>query len=471
MEVMWRRIRNLDVAEPLVQRNGYSPTSGHAFELAQTSDVRRNVLRHLAEEQEGSSGDGAFRAGIGELAEFRLPGLRGIPNSDVSWSYLPTLFLVNVTEEEEGVEIAYFPDDKVDEVNLFLPLLFDNREMDLWIDLRGYWGEESFITDAFVRPYHFAFDVVRGSWNATVRFAHRTRGQAGVLVGRVLVKKGQPRPNLLVDDFTMAARLERSESVYAQLAAQVPRLDASTAQMQGDVCAVWVHGTASCGLEGIKDLPTLPHMPMYRFEHDTFHEIGENADELASLIGQLRYSRTQLLAHSRGGLVARFAQQILSSRYGKQSSVVTFGTPHLGTPMADSAAGGLALVMRAGDFLVNGIPYASVARRAAAMFVGVDLPPGIKAMQPSSELLRTSAMLLSQPFESWAGIYRDAGGAVGYGTDIHNIVSGMFGSAMEHDLVVPTHSALGGNMATRIETSHFDYFKQPAVQAFIAQLT
>jgi hypothetical protein len=341
MESMWRRIRNHDVAEPLPQRNGYQPTSGQAFELVQVSEIRRNVVRHLAAEQEGASEDGAFRAAIGEVQEFRIPGIRGISNSDVSWSYLPAMFVVNVTEEDEGVEIAYIPDEKHDEVNLFLPLLFDNREMDLWIDLRGYWGEESFITDAFVRPYHFSIDVVRGSWNATMRFVHRTRRQAGVLVGRVLVKKGRPTPNLLVDDFTMAARLERSESVYAQQASQVPRLEASSMPKQGDVCVVWVHGTASCGLEGIKDLPVLPQIPMYRFEHDTFHEIIENAEELALRINNLGYPRTHILAHSRGGLVARLCQQMLSNRYGKQSSVATFGTPHRGTPMADGAAGGL----------------------------------------------------------------------------------------------------------------------------------
>jgi hypothetical protein len=470
MKGMWRRIRNHEFAEPLPQRNGAQPTSGQALELALTSDVRQNVVRHLSDEQRGSAEEGAFRAALGESADFRLPGIQGIASSDVSWSYLPTVFVVNVTEEDEGIEVAYIPDEMRNDVNLFLPLLLDNRRMELWIDLRGYWGEQSFITDAFVRPYRFSVEVVRGSWNATVRFVHRTRRQAGTLVGRVLVKMGEPDPNLLTDDVTMSARLERSESAYGQQALLVPRLEASTVAKPGDVCAVWVHGTASCALEGIKDLPALPQIPMYRFEHDTFHEIGENADNLATLINQLGYSRTHILAHSRGGLVARFCQQIVSNRYGKQCRVVTFGTPHLGTPMADAAAGGLALLMRAGDFIVDGIPYASYARRIAGMFVGVDLPAGVKAMQPSSEVLRSYASLLHQPFESWAGVYRDTGGTTSYGTDIGNIASGMFGDNTEHDLVVPTQSSLGGNTAMRLETSHFDYFKQAAVQSFIAQL-
>jgi len=120
---------------------------------------------------------------------------------------------------------------------------------------------------------------------------------------------------------------------------------------------------------------------------------------------------------------------------------------------------------------VNGIPYASMVRRMAGMFVGVELPPGIRAMQPTSEVLRTSALFLSQPFESWAGVYQDEGGSLGYGTDIDNIASGIFGSRVDHDLVVPTLSALGGNSATRISCSHFDYFKTPAVQNYIASLT
>ena len=472
MKVMWRRVRNADLAEVLPQANNVQPTSGQAIELASTHDVRQNVLRHLRQEIESAPGDQTFGAQIGEIPEVRLAGIQGFPNTDVSWTYLSTLFVVNVTENDGAIEVAYVPNEKRDEPNFFQRLFFDNREIDVWIDLRGYWGNESFITDAFVRPYHVAVGVFENGLNATLRFAHSTRNKVGTLIGRVLVRKGQPRQNLIADDFTMSERLARSESVYAARAAEVPRLEISMQPVSGvDACAVWVHGTLSCGLEGLKDLPMLPKIPIYRFEHDTFHEIGENASELARLINQLGSERTYILAHSRGGLVARFSQQVLQSQYGRASSVITFGTPHTGTPVADAANGGLAIFMRAGDFVANGIPYASMVRRMASMFVGVELPPGIRAMQPTSEVLSTSALFLNQPFESWAGVHQDAEVSLGYGQDIDNIISGVFGPLVEHDLVVPTLSALGGNMATRVSCDHFHYFTNPAVQDYIASLT
>ncbi len=471
MKIMWRRVRNGELAEVLPQANNIQPTSGQAVELASTHELSQNVLRHLRQEIESSPDDRTFGAQIAEIPEVRLAGIQGFPNADVSWTYLSTLFVVNVTENDTAIEIAYVPNEKPDEPNFFQSLFFDNRAMDVWIDLRGYWGNESFITDAFVRPYHVTVGVFGNGLNAALRFAHNTRNKVGTLIGRVLVRKGQPLQNPIANDFTMSERLARSESVYAVRAAEVPRLESSTHHVSGaDACVVWVHGTLSCGLEGLKDLPVLPKIPMYRFEHDTFHEIGENASELANLINQLGCQRTCILAHSRGGLVARFSQQVLLSRYGRAINVTTFGTPHMGTPVADAANGGLAIFMRVGDFVMNGIPYASLVRRMAGMFVGVELPPGIRAMQPTSEVLRTTALFLNQPFESWAGVYQDDGGSLGYGYDIDTVVSGIFGSTIEHDLVVPTLSALGGHTATRISCAHFDYFKNPAVQDYIASL-
>ena len=462
---MWRRVRGREVGEVLPQRNNVLPTSGVAYELAAENQVRPNVLRHLQVERESASLEAEFGSGLGFLPFARLD------NSDLSWLQLPTLFLCEVRENEEAVEIAFSPEGRHDDWSVFQSVYF-SRDVEVWIDLRGYYGNESFIVDTFVRPLELSVQLSQRSWNVALRFAHKTRETVGTLVGRVLVKLGRTPPNILSDDFTMASRLARSESVYASRAQEVPRLDRTAQQSTfHDACAIWVHGTLSCGLEGLKDLPQVPKIPMYRFEHDTFHEIGENASELADLVRGLGYKRIYLLAHSRGGLVARFAQQILASRYSILATVMTFGTPHYGTAIADMAAGGLALFMRAGDFLVSGIPHASMVRRIAGMYVGLRLPPGIAVMQPSSEVLKTSRYLLTHPFTAWGGVYREGGGSVGYGQDYTNIATGAFGTNVDHDLVVPTASSLGGCAVTQIECAHSDYLKNKDVRNVIASLT
>lgn len=98
IEVMWRRVRNGDLAERLPQSSGIQPTSGQAIELAGTHDVRQNVLRHLRQETESALNDPTFGAGIAEIPEIRLRGVRGFPNTDLSWTNLSTLFIVEVTE-------------------------------------------------------------------------------------------------------------------------------------------------------------------------------------------------------------------------------------------------------------------------------------------------------------------------------------------------------------------------------------
>ncbi|HEY6099805.1 MAG TPA: alpha/beta fold hydrolase, partial [Anaeromyxobacter sp.] len=66
--------------------------------------------------------------------------------------------------------------------------------------------------------------------------------------------------------------------------------------------------------------------------------IADRAAELAAFVRELPAKRVNLVAHSMGGLDARYAL----SRLGlakKVASLVTIGTPHLGTPLADLGAG------------------------------------------------------------------------------------------------------------------------------------
>ena len=66
--------------------------------------------------------------------------------------------------------------------------------------------------------------------------------------------------------------------------------------------------------------------------------ISVRAEQLRALVEELPASRVNVIAHSMGGLDARYA----ISRLGLQdrvASLVTIGTPHHGTPVADLGAG------------------------------------------------------------------------------------------------------------------------------------
>jgi triacylglycerol lipase len=68
--------------------------------------------------------------------------------------------------------------------------------------------------------------------------------------------------------------------------------------------------------------------------------VKERAGHLAALIRSLPEGRVNVVAHSMGGLDARYA----ISRLGLEdrvASLVTIGTPHLGTPLADLALKGI----------------------------------------------------------------------------------------------------------------------------------
>lgn len=66
--------------------------------------------------------------------------------------------------------------------------------------------------------------------------------------------------------------------------------------------------------------------------------VADRAAELAAFVRAIPARRVNLVAHSMGGLDARYALSRLGLA-GKVASLVTVGTPHLGTPLADLGAG------------------------------------------------------------------------------------------------------------------------------------
>src|SRR6266481_9161014 len=63
--------------------------------------------------------------------------------------------------------------------------------------------------------------------------------------------------------------------------------------------------------------------------------ISARAQSLADLIRALPEPRVNIVAHSMGGLDARYAISQLGLG-GRVASLITIGTPHLGTPLADA---------------------------------------------------------------------------------------------------------------------------------------
>jgi triacylglycerol lipase len=77
---------------------------------------------------------------------------------------------------------------------------------------------------------------------------------------------------------------------------------------------------------------------VYAFQVHPAATVAARAEELAQAIRELDAERVNIVAHSMGGLDARY----LASRLGlsrRIASIVTVGTPHRGTPLADLGTG------------------------------------------------------------------------------------------------------------------------------------
>jgi pimeloyl-ACP methyl ester carboxylesterase len=263
------------------------------------------------------------------------------------------------------------------------------------------------------------------------------------------------------------------ETRWWPLATACADLRSAAATTRSDIAMVFVHGTLSCALQSLKDLfPTTPHDELvFRFEHDTFARIGENGRELATLIrDKLPVKRLVLVAHSRGGLVARIAAALLQrEHFGGEVRLLTFGTPHAGTPLVRVSSGLLNLLLKLGSPIVGGVPLMTP---ILAAFFNVynfsSLPDGISVMHESSEalqLLNTGGG--SHHVECWGSEFDPASNESGFGIDTENVLTGVMGQP-PHDLVVPTASALAwGTKQPPLTCSHDRYFERNEVRAAV----
>ena len=214
-------------------------------------------------------------------------------------------------------------------------------------------------------------------------------------------------------------------------------------------------------------LPTLDERATWRFEHDTFLGIARNVTHLVAAVRKQCIAGSPpdasrhivLIAHSRGGNVARFGLTALRKAFGKQGwtfAAVTLGSPHLGTHVFERVGHrwhGLAAAV--GGLRHLGAPWMS--RDTLAELVNLerglayDVPPGFHDVEPAG----VARMMRGRPTtelpegmwlvgshwgpesgvdeKTWDWLFEDVMGAEEEGDGLVRRLSALGGRAAEND--------------------------------------
>ena len=210
-------------------------------------------------------------------------------------------------------------------------------------------------------------------------------------------------------------------------------------------------------------LPTLDERATWRFEHDTFLRIAQN---VAHLVAAVRLQciagcpadarrHVVLVAHSRGGNVARFALPALRKAFGRQGwtfAAVTLGSPHLGTRVFERVGRRWhGLVTAVGGLRHLGAPWMS--RDTLAELVNLerglayDVPPGFHDVEPAGvDRMMRGRPATELPPGMWL-VGSHWGPSAGIDVDGRTwdwLFEDMAGAEEESDGLVRRLSALGG---------------------------
>lgn len=260
---------------------------------------------------------------------------------------------------------------------------------------------------------------------------------------------------------------------------------------------LFVHGFGSsvegCNLGNMLDTLANNYDLIIGFNHPTITvDPLENAKQFFSLLPADLHMSLDVLAHSRGGLVARSLVELSEPNPRIEiRRLITHGSPHNGTRLADPerwdrfiSLGLTAASWLAGATGVAGwIPSAfELVLKAASQ--GVFDLPGVGAMTPDGEFIRTinqandntlyertrycavvSEVSLNDKFKQ------------GYAEGLKSLVAQVFMNE-GHDLVVPTASMSAIDLSVnqipkerllKLKIDHFSYFQEPRVWQFVQQ--
>ena len=295
----------------------------------------------------------------------------------------------------------------------------------------GYSVETYLEWRAYVGADTGVFEAWHEMRTAGFGYSASMRGVGGILIGRVLRRLSNNSQPTLTNDPTYQARLDESERRHGAIATTYPDLARCGVRLEPRV-AVFVHGTFSCGLQSLKEFPPPPAgIPVFRYEHDTFRSIDESASDLVSLIAdRLRAKELTLIAHSRGGLVARLATKKLRRECPDKrvSEILTFGTPHLGTPLVAIGKRILSILWKIGETTLTGIPVAGIAVQTFSYLIDAPtLPRGIEEMAEDSGLLvGMKDDEINDLVQSWGGDFLVSSRNSGFGPGLMGLLYGSF---------------------------------------------
>jgi hypothetical protein len=322
------------------------------------------------------------------------------------------------------------------------------------------------------------FDVEPASAEAQKRDA--ASGAALRAASRLALKSAPPRVQaqaIVIHGGLSSARSGFEAALNTQARAVAKALEPGPA-VQGDAAlAATAAAFDAAALSGVPapppsarhvwpGLPVLDERATWRFEHDTFLGIAQNVAQLVSAVrrqciagappGAARH--IVLIAHSRGGNVARFGLTALRKAFGKQGwtfAAVTLGSPHLGTHVFERVGHrwhGLAAAV--GGLRHLAAPWMS--RETLAELVNLerglayDVPRGFHDVEPAG----VDRMMRGRPATELPEGMWLVGSHWGPGTDVGVddkawdwLFEDVLGAEEESDGLVRRLSALGGRPA------------------------
>jgi pimeloyl-ACP methyl ester carboxylesterase len=371
-----------------------------------------------------------------------------------SFAYDPDAFIVPfpAAVDEVGVTVI----DSAADGRLWIRLAAESQASDrdtliLW---RVYTGSNSWVRDAVTSARSGAHRLVIKGVRAP-----------GILVGRALRLMSRSQSKAHKDPLQQRRR-RAAERKFPEISKACPHL-ADAPPLATARGIVVVHGTMSTAValaQAVRDAVGEAARCL-RYEHDTWLSLETNAAELAELIHTRIGDRVALIAHSRGGLVAARAAQLLQqSGSPKVTHLLTLGSPFAGTPVALAARGpALANAALMGGLRYLGGPVVDVATRVGGFVLPVDPPAGLRLMYPGNDVLAVLRQFLPMPATTIAGTAD--GGADRYGPAfVDGVGRGTFGDD-PNDLVVSVASAqvLAATHLT-VPSDHFSYLEEPDVR-------